>query len=147
MVRLFISFALLSLVAGLPAQAQMSGIASVTDGDTLRIRGPSASGSTASTLPSPRRAAAPAARPGLAAQPPPGPFASASPAGRSSAPSAIGTATGRIVAVCRIGGADVNAWMVEQGWAVAYRKYSTDYVSHETAAKAARWGLWRGRVR
>ena len=34
--------------------------------------------------------------------------------------------------------------MVEQGWAVAYRKYSTDYVSHETAAKAARWGLWRG---
>ena len=37
MVRLFISFALLSLVAELPAQAQMSGIASVTDGDTLRI--------------------------------------------------------------------------------------------------------------
>ena len=41
---------------------------------------------------------------------------------------------GRIVAVCRVDGADVNAWMVEQGWAVAYRKYSTDYVSHETAA-------------
>ena len=51
---------------------------------------------------------------------------------------------GRIVAVCRIDGADVNAWMVEQGWAVAYRKYSTDYVSHETAAKAARRGVWRG---
>ena len=34
--------------------------------------------------------------------------------------------------------------MVEQGWAVAYRKYSTDYVSHETAAKAARRGVWRG---
>ena len=51
---------------------------------------------------------------------------------------------GRIVAVCRVDGADVNAWMVEQGWAVAYRKYSTDYVSHETAAKAARRGVWRG---
>ena len=51
---------------------------------------------------------------------------------------------GRIVAVCRVAGADVNAWMVSQGWAVAYRKYSTDYVSHETAAKAARRGLWRG---
>ena len=50
---------------------------------------------------------------------------------------------GRIVAVCRVGGADLNAWMVEQGWAVAYRKYSTDYVSHETAAKAARRGVWR----
>ena len=34
--------------------------------------------------------------------------------------------------------------MVAQGWAVAYRKYSTDYVSQETAAKAARRGLWRG---
>ena len=51
---------------------------------------------------------------------------------------------GRSVAVCRVAGADLNAWMVEQGWAVAYRKYSTDYVSQETAAKAARRGLWRG---
>ena len=49
-----------------------------------------------------------------------------------------------LVAVCRVAGADVNAWMVSQGWAVAYRKYSTDYVSHETAAKAARRGVWRG---
>ena len=49
---------------------------------------------------------------------------------------------GRIVAVCSIAGADLNAWMVEKGWAVAYRKYSTDYVSHETSAKAARRGVW-----
>ena len=28
---------------------------------------------------------------------------------------------GRIVAVCRVSGADVNAWMVAHGWAVAYR--------------------------
>ena len=41
---------------------------------------------------------------------------------------------GRIVAVCRVAGAELNAWMVEQGWAVVYRKYSTDYVSHEAAA-------------
>ena len=34
--------------------------------------------------------------------------------------------------------------MVEQGWAVAYRKYSTEYVSHETAAKPGRRGVWRG---
>ena len=51
---------------------------------------------------------------------------------------------GRVVAVCSIPGEDLNAWMVEQGWPVAYRKYSTDYVSHETAAKTARRGLWRG---
>ena len=46
--------------------------------------------------------------------------------------------TMRFVAVCSIAGADLNAWMVEQRWAVAYRKYSTHYVSHETAAKAVR---------
>ena len=51
---------------------------------------------------------------------------------------------GRIVAICRIAGKDVNAWMVAQGWALAYRKYSTDYVPQERAAKAARRGLWRG---
>ena len=48
---------------------------------------------------------------------------------------------GRIVAVCRVDGADVNAWMVAQGWTVVYRKYSTDYVSHEAAEKAASRGV------
>ena len=33
--------------------------------------------------------------------------------------------------------------MVSQGWAVAYRKYSTDYVSPEAAAKEARRGVWQ----
>ena len=51
---------------------------------------------------------------------------------------------GRIVAVCRAGGVDVNAWMVSQGHALAYRKYSTAYVGQERSAKAARRGLWRG---
>src|SRR5438874_5398102 len=32
---------------------------------------------------------------------------------------------GRIVAVCSAGGEDLNAWMVRQGWALAYRHYST----------------------
>lgn len=39
---------------------------------------------------------------------------------------------GRAVAVCFVGGTDVEAWMVAQGWALAYRKYSSDYVSQET---------------
>ena len=34
--------------------------------------------------------------------------------------------------------------MVEQGWALAYRKYSHDYVSREALAKVARRGVWRG---
>ena len=53
---------------------------------------------------------------------------------------------GRVVAVCRAGGEDVNAWMVAAGWAFAYRQYSLRYVAEEMAAKAARRGVWRGDV-
>jgi endonuclease YncB( thermonuclease family) len=35
--------------------------------------------------------------------------------------------------------------MVTDGWAIAYRKYSKDYVRAETFAKARRDGLWRGK--
>ena len=51
---------------------------------------------------------------------------------------------GRIVAVCRVGDLDLNAWLVAEGWALAYRRYSTDYVDEEAAASAARKGIWRG---
>jgi hypothetical protein len=51
---------------------------------------------------------------------------------------------GRIVAVCHAGGKDLNAWLVSEGLALAYRRYSTDYVSQEKAARAAGRGLWRG---
>ena len=51
---------------------------------------------------------------------------------------------GRIVAVCRNAGKDVNAWMVSQGWALAYRRYSRDYVGEEASARDARLGMWRG---
>ena len=53
---------------------------------------------------------------------------------------------GRIVAVCRYGGQDVNAWMVREGWAMAYRRYSRAYVGEEAAAKAAQRGVWRGKL-
>lgn len=52
---------------------------------------------------------------------------------------------GRLVAVCFKGAEDLNRWMVEQGWAVAYRRYSVDYVAAEDAARAARRGLWASR--
>ena len=51
---------------------------------------------------------------------------------------------GRIVAVCRYGGQDVNAWLVREGWAMAYRRYSSAYASEEASAKAAKRGVWRG---
>jgi hypothetical protein len=35
--------------------------------------------------------------------------------------------------------------MVRQGWALAYRQYSLDYVDEESAARAAKAGIWVGR--
>ena len=51
---------------------------------------------------------------------------------------------GRVVAVCSKDGEDLNRWLVRNGWAVAYRKYSTDYVADEERAKRAKLGIWSG---
>ena len=51
---------------------------------------------------------------------------------------------GRTVAKCYLGEIDINEQMVRQGWAVAYRKYSMDYVAAEDAARAEKSGLWAG---
>lgn len=50
----------------------------------------------------------------------------------------------RVVAVCRAGGDDLNAWMVAEGWAMAYRRYSADYVRQENNASASKIGIWQG---
>lgn len=49
---------------------------------------------------------------------------------------------GRMVGVCYLGGQDLNAWMVSQGWAMAYVLYSRDYAAMEQQAKTARLGIW-----
>ncbi|TXN21426.1 thermonuclease family protein [Methylobacterium sp. WL19] len=51
---------------------------------------------------------------------------------------------GRTVAVCRKGAEDLNAWLVAQGHAVAYRRYSEDYITAEDTAKAGKLGIWAG---
>lgn len=51
---------------------------------------------------------------------------------------------GRLIAVCYAGGTNLNAWMVRNGWALAYRTYSTEYVEEERRAEARRAGIWRG---
>ena len=53
---------------------------------------------------------------------------------------------GRVVAVCNVAGLDVNAWMVAEGWALAYRRYSRAYVAQESRARAARRGVWGGEI-
>ena len=47
----------------------------------------------------------------------------------------------RVVAVCLVGDVDINARMVGDGWALAYRKYSADYLADEAVARGARKGL------
>ena len=51
---------------------------------------------------------------------------------------------GRTVARCTAGAVDVNRAMVASGFATAYRRYSTAYVSAEQSAKVNRRGLWSG---
>ena len=50
----------------------------------------------------------------------------------------------RAVAVCRLSGEDLSAWMVARGYAVADRLSAPDYVPQETKAWATRRGLWAG---
>lgn len=52
---------------------------------------------------------------------------------------------GRLLARCSVAGADMQAWLVLNGHALAYRRYSTDYVPQEERAQAAGAGLWSGR--
>lgn len=50
----------------------------------------------------------------------------------------------RVLARCSLIGTDINQAMVETGYAVAFRKYSLDYVAAEERAKIAKRGLWSG---
>ncbi len=50
----------------------------------------------------------------------------------------------RIIARCTVVGEDMGEWMVANGWALAYRRYSVDYVDEEADAQAARRGMWAG---
>ena len=39
---------------------------------------------------------------------------------------------------------DLNGWIVQYGYALAYRKYSTRYVAEEEKAKNLKRGVWSG---
>ena len=51
---------------------------------------------------------------------------------------------GRAIGACFVQDTDLQQQLVRQGLALAYRKYSTRYVSDEGAARAAGVGLWSG---
>ena len=48
----------------------------------------------------------------------------------------------RYIGICFLGDINLNKWMVRNGYAVAYRRYSKDFIEDENYAKKNRIGLW-----
>lgn len=50
----------------------------------------------------------------------------------------------RALATCYLANEDLNGWLVQEGWALAYVKYSSKYTRVEEDARTQRRGLWAG---
>ena len=50
----------------------------------------------------------------------------------------------RYLAVCYFKNKDINSWLVKNGLAIAYKKYSKKYLSEENFAKKNSLGIWAG---
>ena len=51
----------------------------------------------------------------------------------------------RYIATCYKEKTNLNQWMVRNGYAIAYRRYSEKYVPDEDFAKENKLGLWQGK--
>ena len=144
MIRQAILLAVLLLVA--PVHAEMiSGVAKVTDGDTIRIANErirlhgidapemqQKCGTETGELYQCGQTASEKLREAIGNQPVDCQFFE-----RDRYNRIIGTCFNAI-------GKNIQSWMVEGGWAVAYRRSSTRYVKEENAAREAMRGIWRG---
>ena len=50
----------------------------------------------------------------------------------------------RIIAECFVGKINLNKELVRNGWALAYRDYSKDYITDEEFAQENNLGMWKG---
>ena len=50
----------------------------------------------------------------------------------------------RFIGICFVKQENLNKWMVRNGYAIAYRRYSKDYILDEQFAKINKLGLWSG---
>jgi endonuclease YncB( thermonuclease family) len=50
----------------------------------------------------------------------------------------------RSLGSCSVEGEDVSRWLVRNGWALAFRRYSVAYVADEDFAREQKRGLWSG---
>ena len=51
----------------------------------------------------------------------------------------------RLIGECYKGKTNLNSWLVSNGHAVAFRKYSKKYVPEEILAKQEKKGMWQGK--
>ena len=51
----------------------------------------------------------------------------------------------RYIAVCFSKKVNLNKKMVYNGWAIAYRYYSKDYIEEEEVARKNKMGIWKGK--
>ena len=143
LLRVALTVALALIASSGSAAAELQGRASVTDGDTIAIHGESIrlhgidapeSAQTCTRAGTPWRCGQQAAN-----------ALDGKIADRPVHCESLGKDRyGRMLARCRVQGEDVGAWMVRNGWALAFVRYSSDYVSEERAAERARVGIWAG---
>ena len=50
----------------------------------------------------------------------------------------------RYIAICYVDGVNLNQWLVLNGWAVAYQKYSKAYINAEAIARSQEVEIWSG---
>ena len=50
----------------------------------------------------------------------------------------------RYLSTCYLKKIDINSWLVKNGYAVAYRRYSKKYILDEQHAKKNKLGIWQG---
>jgi len=51
----------------------------------------------------------------------------------------------RFIAKCYKEKQDIQKWLVKNGWALAYRKYSLEYINDENFAQNNNLGIWQGK--
>ena len=50
----------------------------------------------------------------------------------------------RNIGICYLKKQDINSWLVKNGYAIAYRKYSKKYIIDEQYAEDNKLGIWQG---
>ena len=50
----------------------------------------------------------------------------------------------RFLSICYLKNKDINSWLVKNGYAIAYKRYSKKYILEEQHAKKNKFGIWQG---